>query len=488
MKTKWIALLLAVLCVLPLFSACGETQKTDDEKPGEEVAEFTLPQYDFDGHEVNILSVGRGSVNTNDFLYDDVNPTVIDAAIERRNRSVESLYNIKIVTEQKNTTANQQSPEAYRVLVREATAGDTNYDFCIIPGYDVSQLAYEGYLSDLNALPNFDKTHSWYDEKANETFEFADTLFFTTGDFGISMMDQTYCIAFNKDLAEQYNVENLYDLVNDYEWTIDKMYSIAKEVADDTDGDSVTDVYGTLYWVDAVYGAVNAAGQKMVTLNKDTLEYELTINTEVTNNMLERFYNMVKDTKSSIMYTHNSKGKEYIPIFSGNKALFFLTTIGKLSEFRDMETDYGILPYFLYDNTQTEYYNTVAPFYMNYLCVPLMVEDDERTGAIIDAIGYFSEKEIIPAYYDKTLHGQYTRDEDSSEMLDIIFSTRAYDLGYCYQPANLNKNLIYMLQGGSFDWQSRYASLERPAKLVLSIISEAYRKAVGAEAAATSAN
>ncbi|MBQ9428468.1 MAG: hypothetical protein IJU41_02860, partial [Clostridia bacterium] len=118
----------------------------------------------------------------------------------------------------------------------------------------------------------------------------------------------------------------------------------------------------------------------------------------------------------------------------------------------------------------------------------LMVEDDERTGAIIDAIGFYSQKEIIPAYYDKTLHGQYTRDEDSSEMLDIIFSTRAYDLGYCYQPANLNKNLIYMLQGGSFDWQSRYASLERPAKLVLSIISQAYRKAVGIDTADNAAN
>ena len=156
MKNRILALTLAILCVLPLLAACGAAKTTGGET-AEVVEEFTLPQYDFDGHEVNILSVGRGSVNTNDFLYDEKNPTVIDAAVERRNRSLESLYNVKIVTEQKNTTANQQSPEAYRVLVREATAGDTTYDFCIIPGYDVSQLAYEGYLSDLNALPNFDK-------------------------------------------------------------------------------------------------------------------------------------------------------------------------------------------------------------------------------------------------------------------------------------------------------------------------------------------
>ena len=482
MFKRTLALLLALMMLIPLAS-CGKdkpdttTANPTATTPDEE--EYKLPEYDFEEHEFYILSVGRGSVNENDFLYEENSPTVLDAAIERRNKAVEDLYNITIETEQKNTTANQQSPEAYRVLVREATAGDYNYDMCVIPGYDVSQLAYEGYLSDLNALPHFDKNNKWYDEKANETFEFGGSLFFTTGDFGISMMDQTYCIAFNKDLANQYGVEDLYELVTEYEWTIDKMYEISKEVSDDTNGDGITDVYGNLYWVDAVYGAVNAAGQKMVTLNPDTLTYELSINTETTYNVLEKFYNMVMDMDISKMYQHNYTGKEYIPIFSGNQALFFLTTIGKLGEFRDMETDYGILPYFLYDRHQTEYYNTVAPFYMNYMCVPLMVEDEERTSAVIEAIGYYSNQYIIPAYYDKTLTGQYTRDEDSAAMLDIIFDTRAYDLGYCYQPANLNKNLIYMLNEGNFDWSSRYARLEVAAEASLNVISMAYRKAIG---------
>ena len=68
-------------------------------------------------------------------------------------------------------------------------------------------------------------------------------------------------------------------------------------------------------------------------------------------------------------------------------------------------------------------------------------------------------------------------------MLDIIFETRAYDLGYCYQPANLNKNLIYMLNEGSFDWQSRYARLERAAQVYLDVVSSALRKTAGIETA-----
>ena len=42
------------------------------------------------------------------------------------------------------------------------------------------------------------------------------------------------------------------------------------------------------------------------------------------------------------------------------------------------------------------------------------------------------KKLLTPAYYDQTLIGQYTRDEESVDMLDIIFSTRVYDVGIYY--------------------------------------------------------
>lgn len=479
MFKKILGITLALFVILSLVACGGDdtdvTASTDDVNAANEAG---LPTNDFGGYEFHILSVGRGTVCTDDFAYSEENASIIDAAVQRRNMSVEALYNVELVTEWKNTTANQQSPEGYRTLVQEATAGDTNYDLCVIPGYDVSELAYGGFLTDLKKLPYFDGTASWYDQKANETFDFGGSLFFTAGDYGINLMDQTYCIAFNKKLAEEYGIEDLYALVENRQWTLEKMNEIAKKVSSDTDGDGVTDVYGNLYWVDSVYGALNAAGQKLVVLNEDNLRYELAANNEVTNDVLRDFYDMVMNPQISLLYQHNSANKEYVNIFSGNQALFFLTTIGTLGEFRDMETDYGILPYFLYSETQEEYANTVAPFYMNYMCVPLVVENYDRTSAVMEAIGYYSEDIVIPAYYEKTLTGQYVRDTESSDMLDIIFETRAYDLGYCYQPAWLNKHLIYMLNEGNFDWTSRYASLELSAQATLDMISSEYNKVI----------
>lgn len=36
---------------------------------------------------------------------------------------------------------------------------------------------------------------------------------------------------------------------------------------------------------------------------------------------------------------------------------------------------------------------------------------------------------VTPAYYDVALSGKFTRDEESAEMLELIFTTKFYDLG-----------------------------------------------------------
>ena len=481
MFKKILGITLAILTILA-FTACSDNSQPEGTLSAaakEEIKKAGLPEYDFKGYEFHILSVGRGTVCTDDFAYEEESSATLDQAIYERNKSVEALYNVKFVTEWKNTTANQQSPEGYRTLATAASSATTSYDLCVIPGYDVSQLASEGHLTDVTTLPHFASEAPWYDQKAVETFTFGDSLFFVAGDYGINLMDQTYCIAFNKKLADNYGVEDLYGLVRDKKWTLEKMYEISKKVATDSDGDGISDIYGNLYWIDAMYGALNAADRRLVTLDEKTLNFELSPNDQTMNDVVSNFYEMVKDEKTSLLYTHNSKNKEYVNIFSGDQALFFLTTIGTLSDFRDMETDYGILPYFLFSENQENYHNTVAPFYMNFMCVPLVVEDYTRTSAIMEAIGYFSEKYIVPAYYDKTLTGKYVRDAESDAMLDIIFDTRAYDIGYCYQPAHINKHLLYMLNDSTNDWNVRYEKYAISAQNTLNMISDKYRSTIG---------
>ncbi|MCL2774430.1 MAG: hypothetical protein FWD71_13940, partial [Oscillospiraceae bacterium] len=61
--------------------------------------------------------------------------------------------------------------------------------------------------------------------------------------------------------------------------------------------------------------------------------------------------------------------------------------------------------------------------------IPVTVPDPEKTGAVIEAMACETLNDVIPAYYDVSLKTKYARDDESAEMLDIIFSHRVCDLG-----------------------------------------------------------
>ena len=74
----------------------------------------------------------------------------------------------------------------------------------------------------------------------------------------------------------------------------------------------------------------------------------------------------------------------------------------------------------------------VSAWHSEFLCIPQNVNSLERSGYVTELLAYQGKKLMTPAYYEKTLVGQYTRDEESAEMLDLIFATRTYDVGYYY--------------------------------------------------------
>lgn len=45
-------------------------------------------------------------------------------------------------------------------------------------------------------------------------------------------------------------------------------------------------------------------------------------------------------------------------------------------------------------------------------------------------MAYYSVDTLTATYYDNALKTRYVRDEESGDMLDIIFATRVYDLGF----------------------------------------------------------
>lgn len=502
MKKRVLSLLLAALMLSTtlLFAACGgESGKTttpavtDPSNPGETVtdapvsttAPFAIEDEDLDEYEFQVYEVYLDNYfATGDFTYTEGSGSVLDEAKYKRNSLVEEKFNITISSEIIKGTSTTGSSQGYGKMLTAKTAGDPTYDLVVLPAYDQTKLAQNGGLYDMNAVPYLDFTQSYWAQNVIEDLTIKDTLFFLTGDFSIDGIDSCVVIAFNKELAKEKNITDLYTLVENGAWTFDKFAEYTRMISEDLNGDDKftnMDLYGAISWDDAIYAVVHAAGETCAYID-DNGDLVLGLGTEAVYNAFSNYVNLFKeDCALRYQVTFNENGTTSDnssstygqEMFTNSQGLFFVHTIASISNnFRDMDVDYGILPMFKANSSIENYVGSVAPYSARFLGAPLHQNDVEILGKVLETICYYSSTTIIPAYYDKTLNGSVVRDEESSPMLDIIRNNRVYDLGYFYQPGNINKNLIYNFRASNADWMSTYNKMQKPANAFLKKIND----------------
>ena len=116
-------------------------------------------------------------------------------------------------------------------------------------------------------------------------------------------------------------------------------------------------------------------------------------------------------------------------MFADGRLLFLLGTMNNVVSMREMETDFGILPTPKADDTQAEYYSYMNTWASSCAAIPVSCADTEKSSTLLEALAYLSREYYTPAYYDITLKGKTSRDEESVEMLDLIYERRTADLG-----------------------------------------------------------
>lgn len=434
-----------------------------------------VPDVNYDGYTFTIFCTSNSEygVIQNDFAAEELNGEAINDARFNRNITVSDKVNIKLTTVEATTSGHDTG---YNELSRAVTAG-TTYDFATACGYTTSKLSMNNYLYDLTKVPYLDLGAKWWDQVANESLMILDQLFYTTGDITTSDNDATYCIMFNKKLMDDYGFGNMYDMVKNGTWTVDQFINFASQASTDLDGNGVMDNkdrYGALIWDDTMMGVVNCTGEKCAVVNDEGL-IELTLNSEKTVNVLDKFLAFAIDKNVAYAYQRtNWTDTLLVTMFSGDQALFLTQLIQLVPKMREMDSDFGILPYFKYDEAQEQYYTTIGSWHSVFYCVPTNQADVSRTGVVSELLANEALYELTPAYYDKTLKGKTTRDEESSEMLDIIFANRVYDLGWYFQFGNYNESVMNMFRNYQNNFASMYKAGEKVANKLIQKTNEAF--------------
>ena len=442
--------------------SAGENQQ---ETPNAKLPPPELPEIDLKGESFNIAT-NNYSIPIwaqRDVGADEETGDTINDAVYKRNSLVEEKFNCKIV-EKKTDDASVQ----VKKLVK---AGDNSLDAV------TARLRHLGDLASTNSLVEFkhliytDTTKPWWDSNCVKDLSIGHKVFAVASDITLMDKDSTTAMVFNKKLQADYGIENLYRLVDEGKWTLDKLLELCKLVSIDVDGNGKMDdqdAYGLLYQRDTMSSFLSGCGEFIGGKDENDLPI-LTLNTPKALEVLDKLYDILYDERYCfhVMKFFDAKNKDFTEgmnqIFQADRGLFMWIRMADVENLRSMDTDFGILPIPKYSESQVKYQQTVNPYVGVVTGVPQCAGNVDNASAVLEYMAYESKYILQPAYYDVVLNNKIARDEESGKMLDIIFGNRAYDIGDVFDFNGLSSDVIYMSMTFDRNMVSKYEKKEAGA-------------------------
>lgn len=425
---KKLSLLLALL--LLGLTACQSGTPTDttdsidtstSNTSAENEPSVSFAEANYNGYEFRIIRkhLGYSCYNYEYQAPEEQTAELLNDAVYARNMSAEEKYNIEI----KEILADN-----YQDTIRNSIlAGDNDFDVSLIRSEHVTGVLQPGMFLDFNEIPNLNLDQPWWDQNARENFSVNGKLYSMTSDMSIMHYETAIILFYNQKLAEDNKLPDLYQLVRDGKWTIDKYAELTANIKSDLNGDTkydANDLWPLAGWYDVTMPQWFIGGGVNYVEKDDNGELVLAAAAPEFETVYTKVVEALKDAK----VFGSELNAENLLMFNSDQLLFFSGCVGEAKEFRDMPSDFGVIPAPKLDAAQENYCT-----YTNYpmvIMVPSTAPDKERTGAILEWLSYKGSEEVIPKFYETMIQTKYLRDEESVEMMDeYIASNLIYNIG-----------------------------------------------------------
>jgi len=398
--------------------------------------------------------------------HDEETGDVINDAIVNMTRRVEDELNVKLelyplVNDDRNNITKITTP---------IYAGEDEIQVAMPLTIGLTKLlATPTMFVDLDSISTLDLTHSWWDQSSIEEYNIGGKQYSAIGDICFFNKCAPIVNFFNKDTLETYKLDDPYQLVYDGKWTLDRMIAMAKATANDVNGnqtvDAEQDYFGFIGEKTGVPFFMVGCGIRYSERDADD-NIKITFYSERAAKILVTFIPFIRE-KSVCLYDGDYYSQYsspfmdlFMPTFMSGRSLFYSNQLLQALDFRSMDTDFGILPLPKFDEAQTEYYSTTNTYWCDNVVVPVTNGDLDMTGYILDAMGYYSQQLVTPAFIDTTVFGKSVRDEDSANMIQLIYDTQVYDIARLFDWGGMSATVHTMCADNNTNLASEYAKIE----------------------------
>ncbi|MCL2814271.1 MAG: hypothetical protein FWD23_06700 [Oscillospiraceae bacterium] len=478
--------LLTIFVILSLFVitvSCNDSTPKQNDKEAAEDTNDTLPEtamedmryvselpgnLDFKGRDFTFIVLAPYNSEWEKWVSRDIyteseTGEPINDAVFRRNCYVEEKLNVNI--------RQYSDTDYFNKLQRSVKAGDNDYDAVRINLTSSSSAVTAGLLAELDKIPYLNMEKLYWNKNAMDEMSVLNRQYFLLGDMNLLEKDASTVILFNKKLQTDYQMEDMYALVKENKWTLDKIHELARGVGRDLDSDGKLDYDDMLGYMgirDTATSMLVGAGGSIASKDENDVPV-LNLTSQKSAAAIDKIFDIMYDASAfyNLQKLYNTEpGRDVYKVaeavFDDNRALFYWVMMREVESFRNMETDFGILPLPKYDEAQKNYITTFNVYTGTSFGIPVNA-DLEFAGAVLEAMCESAYKLIIPQYFDINLYTKNVRDDESLEMLDIIFNSVTIDIGAVYNFGSLRDSFMDMTMKDDRNLVSMYEKREASA-------------------------
>lgn len=437
MAEKILSLVLASLLLVACLASCsngGDSAASSENASVQTDAEFSeideyvaslANEYSYDGDTFTVV----GKIGDHCEHEEDTGNLENDA-LYRRMREIEEKFGIDYEYAVCDGADYESSPskEVLAKVEADVMSGGGAYDMIHSNTMVGGQVMLStGLLQTVEELPAIDFSRSWWINDIEAQFGIGGHLYFLTGKMVTEHYKDASCMLFNKQIAEDFGIEDIYGVVANGEWTIDKMNELSSVIP--ADGSMFRLVVGNYEEGLALFFG---AGFSITEVDADgNLSIPLSLGNEKTD-FIDKMASILDDQNAYYVDKRNT-GDGPSADFTDGESFLNATVIGSVSDLRSKDVEFGVLPMPMRDAEQKEYISYSHSMSVCSYTVSKVAKDTEKVGVIAEAMAALSEKHLEPAYYDKALKGRGTYDTESREMLDLIYAAKKMDYATTYQ-------------------------------------------------------
>ncbi len=347
---------------------------------------------------------------------------VVARASYERNTMIEEQFGILLdVSEVPDAAAN------WSTVLSGATG---EYDLaCFDYLYRVEEM---GLLYNILDMPEIDTADTWWYQGWNDVGTVNGKMYSIAGDAANEMVENMSVVFFNKLTAKNHDLD-MYKIVNDGDWTLERMKTISAQVATgQDDGDDTNDTFGVMFDLHSVRMA-NACFGIEITRPTANGYYEV-VDDSTTNSrnfgIIQEFTDFLRNS-GTVQYSSDTCRSRETTTFTSGKSLFFATAllIGERMKNKVSGWEYGMLPYPKYQEND-DYRGTI--YGCSIFGIPKSVKDTHCSAVILNALNYYGKSSNINAFYDTVSMSRVATAPEDAEMLELTRARVSVDFAFVH--------------------------------------------------------